>query len=385
MSKTIVVIIGGSYAGNAVAHALLKGVPSVKVVLINPHKRAYFTLASPRILAKPDAFKPEQYLLSIEDAFAKYPSGSFEFIQDFASSIDSSAKTVTVKKTGASISYDYLVIASGSTTNSSIGKGSTLAPFKPSNADDMEAVIKAAQQEIAEAKSIIIAGGGAVGVEFAGEVAEAFKGKEGSKVTLLTQTKYLLPTLREKASITAETILANLNVEVLTSRKVQKAEQDSETKKWTATLDDGETLTADLYISTTGVIPNNDFIPSEFLSADGWVEVDSHFRVKSGAKKGDKHLFIYALGDITTYPQRMVAKLHQQVPAVAANIKADILGQGKRPEYSPGNTVMMVVPVGSSSGTGQLFFGWIPWGWLVAFLKGRDYFVSRAVGALVGE
>ncbi|OGE56728.1 hypothetical protein PENARI_c002G07654 [Penicillium arizonense] len=371
MSQTTVIIIGASYAGIGVAHAILKGIPSVKVIVINPHNKLFFSIAAPRILAKPDAFRPEQYLLSIQGAFAQYPSESIEFIQDFATSIDSATKTVTVK-TGASFSYDYLVIASGSTTASSLGKGSTVAPFKPSNAKDMEAVIKSAQQEVADAKSIIIAGGGAVGVEFAGEVAEAFKTKKGSKITLLTQTKNLLPTLKMSAGIAAKTILAKLNVEVLTSRKVQTAERDSETNKWTATLDNGETLTADLYISTTGVIPNNNFIPAEFLSVDGWVNVDTHLRVKSSSTKGGDPLPIYALGDITTYPQRLAYKVNEQVPIVAANIKAGILGQGKRPEYSPGTRVMMVV------GTGQVFFGWVPWGWLVAFVKGKDYFISKA-------
>lgn len=383
-TENVVVIIGGSYAGIGVAHALLKDVPSVKVVMISPHKTAYFNVAAPRILAKPDAFKPEQYLLPIEQAFSRYPAGSFNFIEDLVISIDPVAKTVTVGKSGDIIQYHHLVISSGGTTASSIGRGSSVAPFRVSNADDMDTVIKASQQAIAESRTIIIAGGGPVGVEFAGELSEAFKQKEGFKLTLLTQTRHLLPTLREKAGIAAERILTRSNVEVLTSRRVQKAQQDTKTKKWVATLDNGDIITADLYISATGIIPNNDFIPREFLSADGWVNVDDHFRVKGSTLENGESLPIYAVGDITSYPQRMVAKIPEQVKIAAANIASNILGHGVRPQYKPSRSVMMIVPVGRTEGTGQLFLGWVMWSWLAVLIKGRDFFISRASQFLTG-
>jgi hypothetical protein len=97
MPRTTIVIVGASFAGLQIAHGLLKDLSGqVKVVLINPSSKWYFSIASPRIMAKPDAFKPEQYHIPIEQGFAKYPKGSFELTIGTATMIDASKKIVTV-------------------------------------------------------------------------------------------------------------------------------------------------------------------------------------------------------------------------------------------------------------------------------------------------
>jgi NADH dehydrogenase FAD-containing subunit len=70
------------------------------------------------------------------------------------------------------VDYDYLVIASGSSTLSTLGKASDVAPFKHTGNNDIQSSIKTAQHEIAAAKSIVIAGAGPAGIEFAGEIAD---------------------------------------------------------------------------------------------------------------------------------------------------------------------------------------------------------------------
>ncbi|KUL82282.1 hypothetical protein ZTR_10130 [Talaromyces verruculosus] len=370
--KTKIVIIGASYAGIGLAQALLKSIPNIRVVLINPSDKFFFNIASPRILAKPTAFQPNQYLIPIAEAFQNAPPGSFEFIKGSASAIDPTNKSVTVSGEGI-VPYDYLVIASGSTTASSKADGSSFAPFKAIG-DHLAAAIKASQQEIAAAKNVVIGGAGAVGVEFAGELAEAFAGKS-VRITLVSASWHVLPTLKKAGSERAEQILSEKGVKLMRSRKVTKARQDSVSKKWTVTLDDGHTLDADIYISTTGVVPNNSFIPSEYLNNSGWVKVDEEMRVNSQSSNG--RLPIYAIGDITEHPARLFLKVQEQIPVVANNLKVDILGKGKRKTYTTDSKVMMIVPVGSTSGSGQMF-GMVPWGKMVAMIKGKDFFVSKA-------
>ena len=381
-SKSTVVIIGASYSGIEVAHSILKEISTAKVVLINPSRELYFNVAAPRILAKPTAIAPEKYLLSIEKKFEHYPDSSFEFMHGTATSLDKEAKTVTVEASESrTISFDYLVIASGSTSPSTIGQSGILAPFKPTASGDLSATIKETQDAIAGAKSIIIGGGGPVGVEFAGEIAEAASGTNGGKsITLVSASKQLLSGLKPSAGAAAEQILRSKGVKILASRKVEKAEHNTTSNKWNVTLDGDEVIEADVYVSTTGVIPNNKFIPREFLSSNGWVEVDSEFRVKSNQTSGDKSaspLPIYAVGDITAYDQRLLSRIAGQTPVVVANLKADISKGGKRLTYTSNPSPMMVVPVGKSTGTGQLF-GWVPWGFLVSIVKGKDFFVSKA-------
>lgn len=383
-SKITVVVIGGAVAGIKVSHGVLNQIPTAKVILVNSQEDYYFNIATPRVMAKPDAFSTSQYLYPIEDIFKKYPTGSFEFVRGTATEIDAETKRVMVEQsTTLSISYDYLVIASGSTTHAAIGHESALVPFKSTGSADLYSAIDAAQKAIRDANSIIIGGAGAVGVEFAGELAEAFasKKKSPSSITLVSATKRVLPKLKDDAGAAAERLLKAKGVRLLSSRKVEKAEHDQISKRWTVTLDGGERLTADLYVSATGVIPNNKFIPSAFLDKDGWLDVDDQLRVK--AASGSGKCSVYGLGDITSYPYRDGYRITDQAPVVVSNLKVEITGKGQRATYAPKDKIMAIVPVGSSGGTGQIG-GWVPWSFLVAFFKGRDFFASRASSFIQG-
>jgi hypothetical protein len=386
MSSTkapVVVIIGASYAGNGVARGLLNSLSkSIKVVLINPSDKFYFNIAAPRILTNPDAFRPDQYLLPIESAFSSFPRGSFEFIQGSVYAIDPEKQTVSVSGRQMPVSYDHLVIASGSSTAASRQQG-TLAPTKATATGDLQADIETAQKTISKAQSVVIGGAGPVGVELAGEFADAWeKRRAATQVTLVSASHHVLSMLKTGAGVAAEKALTKKGVKLVTSRKIVSAKQPNGSGKWAITLDDGDTLEADIYISSTGVVPNSDFIPSEFLSTGGWVQVDDELRVTAGSqsKHGRRDQLIYAVGDITTHPVRMAMKVGEQVPVVVANLKADITGQGKRATYVQNPKIaMMLVPVGASTGTG-VAMGWVVWSKLVSLMKGRDFFVSKAAG-----
>lgn len=385
MAPSTVVIIGGSYAGLQVATGILKATPSgtVKVVLINPSDKWYFNIPGPRLFAKPKAFRSEQYLLSIPNGFSKHGKTAFEFVQGTATAIDETSRTVAVNSTtggpASTVSYDYLVIASGSST-SSASQG-TFVPFKPTGSADLSATIASVQQTLSEAKTVIISGAGPIGVELAGELADVRAGRPGTGVTLVSATPRVLPMLKDSVGSTAEKLLGKKGVTVVKGHKVTTASQNDQ-QQWTVTLDNGDSLTADAYISSTGVVPNNSFIPPSFLDDDGWVVVDERLRVKNAQR-------IYALGDITALPTRTAIKLGERLPVLLANLKADLLADngGKRPTYTTDaetekKKMMMIVPVGANAGTGQMM-GMAVWGVLVNFIKGKDFLVSRAA-SMVG-
>jgi NADH dehydrogenase FAD-containing subunit len=385
MAPVNVVIVGAGIAGLVIAHSVLQGVPNAKVVLVNPSQTFYWNIASPRIVAKPKAFKPEQYLLPIKDAFAQYSSEAFEFVLGTATAINSDGKTVAVTLNGSGdskdLSYDHLVIASGSTNPSTTGAVTgTSIPFKPSNRDDIKQIIEAAQQQIANAKEIVIGGAGPVGVELAGELAESLGNT--ATITLISSADRVLPMIKASASAVGEKKLREKNVKIITSAKVTGAEASTDgTKSWTVTLDNGKKLSADVYIPTTGAIPNSSFIPAEFLDSNGWVKVDKELRVQSSSGSA---LPIYAVGDINTNNMRLSFKATEQAKIAVANIKADIAGKGERKSYDQGESIMMMVPVGETGGTGQLF-GVTPFSFMVKFVKGKDYFVSKAPQYLAGK
>ncbi|KAB8213401.1 hypothetical protein BDV33DRAFT_210234 [Aspergillus novoparasiticus] len=99
------------------------------------------------------------------------------------------------------------------------------------------------------------------GIEFACELAKAARVTGWSvKITLLAASDHILPMLK-------------------TNQKVSSAMQNSDSGEWKVTLSNGGgELDTDLYIPTTGVLLNNEFISVEFLDENEWVVVDKELR-----------------------------------------------------------------------------------------------------------
>jgi NADH dehydrogenase FAD-containing subunit len=362
LKRVSVVVIGGSSAGLGISHGLLRQVPNVRVTLINPSNEYYFNLASPRIIAKPNSLSSSKYLYSITDAFNSYPEASFNFIKGMVTGIDIETQTVTVSKDASLLSnppvpFDYLVIASGSTTPASIGQSGLKVPFKTSGFEDVSSAIRKAQEAIKHARSIVVGGGGPLGVEVAAELIEVPGPKK--EVTLISATDLLLPGVKESVRIKAETILTRKGVSVIKSTVVEHVNQDPISKKWITRLSNGEVLTADAYISATGVLPNNQFIPPSFLNEQGWVNVDEFFQMKEGETSKSN---MYAIGDITSHPYRLLSRIPKQVETVLANLKTSITKQGTLISYSAEvQRRMMVVPVGECQGNTSVIRPTAPW------------------------
>lgn len=382
--RVSVVVIGASHAGLGVSHKLLRQAPKASITLINPSEEYYFNIAAPRFLVKPESLPPSKYFFDIRETFNEYPSGSFKFVKGLVTKIDYSCKSVEVStgKSTSMIPFDYLVIASGSTTPGTLGQDSSLKlPFKATAFEDTSKAISEAQKKLQAATRIVIGGGGPLGVEIAGELAEASGSKK--KITLVSKSDSLLVGATETVQRTAESLLRRKDVEVLKNTTVDHVKQGPETK--TVTLSTGQIIMADEYISTTGVIPNNTFIPKGFLNHDGWVNVDEHLRVveEDETSRSDT----YAVGDITCHPYRLLSRVSLQAATVASNIATNIAEKKgtSLATYSPeAQKKMLVVPVGQSTGTGHLG-GWTLWGCLVWFFKGKDFLTYEAPKFLRGQ
>lgn len=326
-------------------------------------------------------------MYSIPDAFREYPAGSFIFVKGLVTKIDYTNKSVTVvlpvefsaATIASSYNFDYLVIASGSTTPATLGQEGVRLPFKATAFEGIRNAITEAQAKIEDAKTIVIGGAGPLGVEMAGELAEAPGSK---KVTLVSRSNSLLEDATVSVQRAAVSLLKAKNVDVLTGITVEEAVYESDSKTWKVKLSNRETYTADAYIATTGTIPNNDFIPKEYLDPKGWVKVDEQLRVvQNGVSRSDT----YAIGDITCHPYRLLSRVSPQGQTIASNIAAAIDQSSRKMTYSPERQKkMMVVPVGQSTGTGHLG-RWTLFGCLVWFFKGKDFLTYEAPRFLRGQ
>lgn len=127
----------------------------------------------------------------------------------------------------------------------------------------------------------------------------------------------MLETAIPSVSNTALGMLRDLNVDVKLQTKVSRS---SRTKREGAGqleiyLSDGNVLSADLYIPTSGIVPNSSYIPDKYLNANGFVKVDEYFQVK-----GLENQHVWAIGDISDLESPQFLCADRQSGHLAKNI-----------------------------------------------------------------
>lgn len=171
-----IVILGASYAGISAAHQILKQAAKTgpfKLTLVSPNSHFYWSIASPRGLIAGE-YSDEVLFRSIAPGFKQYPASLFEFILGSAESLDVEHKKVIVSSPVGtrSLDYDFLVLATGSST-----QGGT--PFKGlGSTEETQAALHEWQLRVKASKTIVLAGGGPTGVETAGELGEKYGTKK---------------------------------------------------------------------------------------------------------------------------------------------------------------------------------------------------------------
>lgn len=188
-----IVILGGSYAGVSTAHRILKNVDkaaSFKITLVSPNTHFYWNMASPRGLI-PGQLTDEQLFLPIAAGFSKYSADQFEFINGSAESVDAEGKKVVIATEARKVTLDYdmLVIATGSRTKEP-------SPLKAlGSTEETRELLHEFQEKIAKAKTIVVAGAGATGVEVAGELGFEYGREKEIILVRLWSTSELDPLL----------------------------------------------------------------------------------------------------------------------------------------------------------------------------------------------
>ena len=386
MAKTVV-ILGAGWAGLPLAHKLLKytcpkAKDGLKVILISPNSHFYWNVAAVRGVI-PGAISDDQLFLPIEPAFAQYATENFEFVQGKAEQIDPEKDTIEVVRndgTRRSLSYDQLVIATGSHVRSNL-------PFKPIGThEETLAALHSLQKQINVAKSIVVAGGGPTGVETAGELAAAYGGEKS--ITLIVSDEHVLQASHVLPGISqvVEKDLQKLGLKLIRNTQVKEPQLgNAETEKdrsvaqtTTLTLSNGSTLTTDLYLPLFGVKLNTGFVPPSLESA-GNLALHKTMQV-TGTKN------IWGIGDVGNLEVKQLTVTDAQIIHLSKALHSLITGEGKQlvKEYKPSRKMMIFITMGKKYATGQIG-GWKLWGWIVAYVKGRMLFVDTAQGYVGGK
>lgn len=396
MSETRnIVVLGASCAGLSAAHYIAKhtlpklrqakdGGAPYELHLVDQSTHFWWHISAPRAIVSVDEIPHDKAFIPIMDGFKQYPAlkDAIHFHHAAASALDPEARTVTLRPSGSgsgsdsastgteSLPYYALIIATGirSPTPLTTLQGEHTLTVKA--LDDMNA-------RLAQAKDVLIAGGGPVGVETAGEIGAHLQRRGGgATVTLVTSGDKLLPVLRKALSQKAQKQLEKLGVRVVYGAKVTGT-QGAADGRTEVTLSAGEPRTVDVFIPAGGVRPNAEFVPAALRRADGYVATNGATLRVDGA--GPR---VYAVGDVAGVDKGGVLNLFAAVPVWAANFNHDVLGEAKlgadvpaEKAYKRKDGETQIVPVGAKMGVGAFNGFKIP-GFVVAAAKGKNYMIG---------
>ncbi|KAH6717235.1 AMID-like mitochondrial oxidoreductase-like protein [Leptodontidium sp. MPI-SDFR-AT-0119] len=374
MAKTIVVL-GASYAGLTVTHKLLKNTlrnkkGEYKIVLVSPTTHHYWNLASVRAII-PGQIPDSKLFAPIQDGLKPYKD-NVTFLLGTATSIDTSSKTVTITTPEGSIAqqYDILVITTGSRTKGDV-------PWKPSlqGYEATQSGLHKIQEQVRDAKSIVLGGAGPTGVEAAAEL--GFEFGKGKEITLITSSSQVLLGTPLNVASFAENELRKLHITVIKDTRIISAlPLPSDNNKTELTLSSGAKMAVDLYLPTVGVLPNTEFVPKSLLNEDGDVCVDDYLRVKG--VEG-----VWAAGDVVDIQPSQFVYMQKQAAALAKNL--DLVINGREPVlYKYDGAPMMAVALGRSRATGRFGGNRLP-SLIVWLLKGRTLGVQNLQGLVAGS
>lgn len=315
-NSTKILIIGGGIAGARVAQDLVKaGFDNVTLI----DRKDYFevTYSTLRTLAQPEMGKRARM------QYKDFINSRFQL-----GDVTTLAKDYATLSDGKRTPFDVAVIATGSSYR-------TFPIAKTQDAlliGERKIEFDEEHTRLESAEKILVIGGGTVGVELAGEIADHYPSKS---VTLAEGGERLLAELKPKASKVAHNQLKALGVNILYNTHLSS--------------DDADYQNADVVYMCVGQVPNTGLMKESFsdkIDETGLIKVDATMCVEGMEN-------IFALGDCSTIATAKMGYLADiQAALLAKNITSAARGGVmKRYKQKP---MMALVSIGRTKGVAQI-------------------------------
>jgi len=384
-----IVILGAGFAGIRVAQDLQKSLKSGnhKIVLIDKSPIHVFQGDLYEVATAYSKKITDECLTKLKDTVATpitdlIDPDRVEFIRDKILKINHRTKSVKLEGKSKSLKFDYLVVALGATPNyySIPGLEKHSLPLKTVqdaltiNCHLDQFFNKLYKKKIKQDIYLSVGGGGATGVETAGELAgslrrlsQKYKYPKELIHIQLVEGGNTLGTLNKRGTEVILKRFHKLKVDVFLNRFITKVTKKSITLK----IDEEkfQKINSDILIWTGGVQVNPVVVES-FNPKDtgGAIPVNKYLQYKKNKK-------IFAAGDNTYFkdpksPKTRVPMLAQlaisQGKSIARNIKAELYKKPLKP-YKPQKEIY-VLPIGAR-------FTIVDLGFMI--LKGQIYWLLK--------
>lgn len=343
-----VLIIGGGFGGIAAALALeKKNNPLIKITLLSNLPHFEYHAALYRVVT---GKSPLEVCVPLKRIFSKK---KVKLVIDTIHHIDGASK-IAKGANGKIYPFDYCVLALGSETAYYDIPGVEQYSFGFKNFSEalrlkkhLHSLFSVVKKEKSHEEKMcilhfIVVGGGASGVELAGELSQYTKKLAASHhidpalitIDLIEGAQRILPSFPKTVSDTITQRLRFLGINVFTSRPMIKEEMEKITVR-------GISMNTETVIWTAGIRPNSLYKKIQGLKFDamGRVEVDEYLRTLAYPS-----MFVIGDGASTKYSGMAQTAIHDGIIAsenIALSMENKILKKyhPKKPYYS--------VPVGS--------------------------------------
>ena len=382
--KKRVVIVGGGFGGLKLAQKLKNS--NYQVVLVDKNNYHQFPPLIYQVASS--GIEPSSIAFPFRRLFQRRKDFYFRLAQVLSIMPEEKIIQTSIGK----LSYDYLVLAAGTTTNffgnkeieqESIPMKTLSESMGLRNAilDNIErALTCATEKERQELLNVVIVGGGATGVEIAGALSEMknfvlpkdYPDLPNSlmNIYLIESQSRLLAAMSEKSSARVLKYLRSMGVNVLLNQRV------TDYKDNTVFINDGSTIATRTFIWVTGVAAQKvDKMPIESIGRGGRILVNEYNQVQGMQD-------VYSIGDQCLMPNADPAwqNGHPQLAQVAIQqgklLASNLIRLDKGKELKPFRykNLGTMATVGRNKAVAEFagikmggFFAWLMW--LVVHLR----------------
>lgn len=337
---TRIVIVGAGFGGVYTfkqLHKLVHGKEDVSLILVNPENYFLFTPLLHEVAT--GGIFPENIIEPLRKVVGCCLD---EFHMTTMVRVRDKEKVVETKH--GDIAYDYLVLATGATTNFFGTPGAEEHCYTLKSLEDAitlknrfialfeEAINTESLEQRRKLLHVVVVGGGPTGVELAAELSEFFYDTfvryfnckhimDDVRITLVQRGEDLLPQFSKEMRQQSARILGEKRIDVRLSTGV------TEVKEGKVIVDKGENIEAATVIWTAGVKPNTVTFDSSFVEEKGRHVVDEHLCIKDSK-------CIYALGDVAAFTpkgdERPLPQLAQVATRQGSYVAQNILRKMKK-------------------------------------------------------
>lgn len=363
-NKPKVVILGSGYAGAQCAKSIQEKLgDTVSLTVIERRNVNIHKIASARAAVCGNSYS-DRVLIPNDSLIAP---GMGQLVRGVIRQV---TDAFVIMDDGVRVDFDFLVCATGA-INFSICE----PPLRYSDKDSMKKFYDKVHKKIRSAERILIIGGGASGVELAGEIKYEYNSKVvtivHSGARLLSKTR---PHPGKGFDKKLRARLDEIGVTVLTGQKIIINWKEHGNKPYISSggieyiTDKGRSVNADLVLLCAGKKVTNNIYPPEWLD-----DITGEIKVKRTMQVLN-HDNIFCIGDLNDIPDNKQAVFAGKHGITAAENIKRLITNRKPKKYTPGfgfKKSFIFVTVGRKKGAGHL--GWFNIGSsLVTSIKGKD-------------